>query len=526
MPDPSGNSTSAPPPFWRLIGSHRRFFLLTTLAALALRLVFYCKFPHITGDTLVYGDIAKNWLDTGTFGLTHTDGVHPTLIRLPGYPAFLAACFLLFGREHYNAVLLAQIVIDVVTCFVIADLARRTVSTFSPSAQTTANPAARELSDLTDRASRFAFLLAALCPFTANYTVAPLAETLSIFFVAVALDAAATGLNAIDKTPVSQVRQLPVPQVRGPQLDANLGRHTWLAWTICGLAVSCGSLLRPDGGILLVVIGLYLLWQMWRRPPQRVRLFWAGVLVLAISLAPLVPWTIRNWRDFHVFQPLVPQSASDPDEFVPDGFDKWARTWTADYVSTEEVYWVVPGDKVDLTLLPSRAFDTAEERATTQAIFNDYATVLVINPSLNVRLMQLANQRIRRHPFRYYVWLPTLRIADMWLRPRTEMLPLNSRWWEFADDTCDSVLATLWGLLNLLFIFAAVMGLLRGPRPRYLGMMLLFVALRSAFLGTLSNPEPRYTLECYPVVLLLGAAWIAGWKKAEEVTRLEPTSAA
>jgi hypothetical protein len=30
--------------------------------------------------------------------------------------------------------------------------------------------------------------------------------------------------------------------------------------------------------------------------------------------------------------------------------------------------------------------------------------------------------------------------------------------------------------------------------------------LRSAFLGMLENPEPRYTLECYPLVILLAAA--------------------
>ena len=77
----------------------------------------------------------------------------------------------------------------------------------------------------------------------------------------------------------------------------------------------------------------------------------------------------------------------------------------------------------------------------------------------------------------------------------------------------------LWGALNLLFIFAAVMGVVRGPRPRYLGMMLLFVLLRSAFLGTLPNPEPRYTLECYPVVLLLGGAWISGWKRCDELSQ-------
>ncbi len=469
-------------PFWGMVRAYRRYFLGVTLAAFALRLAFYFKFPHVTGDSFIYGQIAKNWLDHGIFGLTHAEGVWPTWIRLPGYPAFLAACFVLFGREHYHAVLLVQIGIDVATCFFIADLARRTVSA---------------------RAARFAFLLAALCPFTANYTAAPLAETLSIFFVAMALDTAAAGLIAADE-----------------------GRVAWPAWTWCGVAISCGILLRPDGGILLIAIGLYLVWRMWRRPAPPGRLFWAGVLVFAIAIAPLAPWTIRNWRDFHRFQPLVPESASDPDEFTPDGFNKWVRTWSADYVSNEEVYWAVPDGAIDIGLLPSRAFDDAGQREQTQALFDEYNRALVVNPELNARFMQLANERVRRHPLRYYLWLPALRIADMWLRPRTEMLPLNSRWWEYADDTESSILATLWGVLNLLFIFAALMGVIRGPRPRYLGMMLLFVLLRSAFLGTLGNPEPRYTLECYPVVLLLGGAWIAGWKRkaAEAMPALHPAT--
>ncbi len=127
----------------------------------------------------------------------------------------------------------------------------------------------------------------------------------------------------------------------------------------CAVAVSAGILLRPDGGILLVALGLFLLWRMWKRPRERTRLFWAGALILAVSLAPLVPWTIRNWRDFHRFEPLAPRYASDPDEFVPSGFDKWVRTWMVDYVSTEEVYWQIPGDEFDFSVLPSRAFDSA-----------------------------------------------------------------------------------------------------------------------------------------------------------------------
>jgi len=277
--------------------------------------------------------------------------------------------------------------------------------------------------------------------------------------------------------------------------------------------MACGILLRPDGGILLIALGVYLMWRMWSHPMERARLFWAGAVVLAISIAPLVPWTIRNWRDFHRFQPLVTQSASDPGEFVPYGFDKWTRTWAADFVSTVEVYWEVPGDKIDINLLPARAFDSPAERAKTQALINDYAKPLVVNPELNARFMALANERIWRDPLRFYLWLPALRAADMWLRPRTEMLPLDPRWWEFANDPHSSLTATLWGLLNLLFIVAALMGAIRGPRPRYLAMMLLFVLLRSAFIATLPNPEPRYTLECYPVVLLLAAAWLSGFKR-------------
>lgn len=471
MLEPERNSLGRTelPPFWNMLRESRKYFLLVTLAAFALRIFLYIRFPHVTGDSLVYGDIAKNWLQHGIYGLTHAEGPRPTWIRLPGYPAFLAVCFALFGSEHYNAVLLVQIAIDVAGCFVIADLVRRTVS---------------------PQAARFAFLLAALCPFTANYTVAPLAETLSIFFTAVALDCAVAAFMASEE-----------------------GRSSWVAWAWCGVAVSAAITLRPDGGILLIAIGLYLLWRTWRRPAERTRLFWAGALVLAVSLAPLAPWTARNWRDFHRFQPLAPRYASDPDEFVPSGFDQWMRTWVVDYVSTEEVYWQVPGDDVTLQDLPSRAFDSAQQRETTQAIFNDYAKTHFVDPELNARFAELANERIKQAPFRYYVWLPALRSADMWLRPRTEMLPLNTRWWEYANDTESCVLGTLWGGLNLLFLFAAAMGVVRGPRPRYLALMLLLVLLRSAFLGTLENPEPRYTLECFPVVLVLGGAWLSGIKR-------------
>ena len=47
-------------------------------------------------------------------GPTPGSSTSPTLIRLPGYPLFLAACFRLFGMENYRAVLHVQVAVDLV----------------------------------------------------------------------------------------------------------------------------------------------------------------------------------------------------------------------------------------------------------------------------------------------------------------------------------------------------------------------------------------------------------------------------
>ncbi len=136
---------------------------------------------------------------------------------------------------------------------------------------------------------------------------------------------------------------------------------------------------------------------------------------------------------------------------------------------------------------------------------SDYNDVLHVTPDLDARFAVLANERIHAAPLRYYVRLPFLRIADMWLRPRTETLPSDTRWWEFNDDPKWSALAVALGIIGLGYTAMAAVGLVKGRSLAYIGLPLLFVIVRSAFLGTLENPEPRYTLECYPVVILLAS---------------------
>jgi hypothetical protein len=382
--------------------------------------------------------------------------------------------------EHYRAVLVLQMFVDIGTCFVVANMTRRLIS---------------------PRAAKAAFVLAALCPFLASYAAAALTETLEVFFTALALDFAIAGLE---------------------------NRHSLRPWWGCGLAVAGAILLRPDGGLLLMAIGLYLLVllaRVWKHgllvgastphaspAPHWAAaspscLFRAGLIVGVVSLAPLFPWAMRNLHTLHRFQPLAPRYANEEDEFVPMGFNRWVKTWMAEYASVEEIYWPVPGDIVDAGKLPARAFDSETQRRQTLQLLEDYNAQLHVTPEMDGRFEDLAEERIRDAPLRYYVWLPLLRIADMWLRPRTETMPSDTRWWEFNDDPKWSALAVAMGIIGLVYVCLAAVGLanLWEVDVPFLGVLLTFVILRSVFLGTLENPEPRYTLECYPVVIFLAS---------------------
>jgi hypothetical protein len=219
-----------------------------------------------------------------------------------------------------------------------------------------------------------------------------------------------------------------------------------------------------------------------------------------------VPWTLRNLRTFHEFQPLAPRYANEENAFVPPGFNRWMRTWVADYTSTEDIYWMVPGNPVDVDKLPDRTFDSPSQRQQTVQLLEDYNDALHVTPELDARFAALAAERVHHSLLRYYVVLPLVRIADMWLRPRTETLPSDTRWWEFDDDPKWLALSLGLGIVNLAYVVAAFAGLVRGRFPSHLALLLTFVILRTLFLGTLENPEPRYTLECYPIVIILAAA--------------------
>ncbi len=433
---------------------------IAILAGVLLRLYCIHTYPHIMGDALSYGDLARNLVLHHTFGFSDDGGLRLTLIRLPGYPLLMAACFAVFGVGNYTSVLLLQLVIDLGSCCLIAALAFRLFGA---------------------RIALFALWLGALCPFLADYVAAGYTETVAMF-------CAALGFYSLERWARS----------------SHPGR--WLLPLALSLAYAC--LLRPDRALLAVAIVGAMAWISFHSGHRRQR-FTHILAVCLVILTPLAVWTARNWHAFHVIQPLAPRYANDPGERVNYGFQRWYKTWAIDAKSNEDIYWNFDDSPMLIADLPPRAFDSAAQRIRTEALFDEYDENNSATPELDARFGALAAERIRQHPLRYYIGLPLARTADMWLRPRTELRNLPLDWWSLRNAQC--LQAAALGLLNLACLGLAIVGLWLWRRARWSGIPALagalvgFVLLRSALLLTMDNSEPRYTMDCYPVVLLLAS---------------------
>lgn len=436
------------------------------LAGLLLRWYFVRYWDFVAGDSGLYLDISQSWIDAHIYGLSTNAAPRPTLSRLPGYPAVLAAIQLLDpastaqpdGSGVFRIVMWLQVFADLVTCGLLSSLAWRSFG---------------------KRAGLAALAMSTLCPFLANYTAVPLTETLVLFTIALAYWSTDVWLRQ--------------------------HRSTWLVVT--AVALGFGILLRPDQGLLAAAVVPLYLWS-----GRGARWSWKpAALCACLTILPLVPWTIRNARTFHVFQPLASRSATDPGEPFARGFQLWVRTFAIDFTASEDAYWNYPEIAVDPHDLPERAFDTPQQRQTADRLLLEAAVAKKLQPSIEAGFTSLARERIHAHPFRYYVALPVARVVNMLLHPRIEMLPIDERWWRFGLHPGQTVFAGAYAALNLAYMLFAALGLRRAFRlaPAITASMCLFIALRCALLLTLDNSEQRYTMEFLPVYFFFAAAWFA-----------------
>ena len=473
--------------------------------ALGFRLFLALRLPNDEPDDgRVYSQIARNVLEQHVYSHDAQPPYTPSLIRLPGYPLFLIAIYSVFGHGNNTAVRVVQAVLDTITCLLIAWV----------------------VFEWTQKhlAAIIALALAAICPFTAIYVATILTEV-PTNFLAVAMVLTVTFA-----------------------FKATVRKRAVVWWIVTGLIAGIAVLFRPDSGLFAAAIGLTLMISSLRR--FREATLYAAIFSLAFCLV-LVPWTIRNRRVFHVFQPLAPAHAEMPGEFVPRGYLLWVRTWLDDERYVGPALWALDMRQIHVEDFPARAFDSKEERDRVAALFEKYNhpdgeedqdeqadssddeedepeeepepeenpqpedTNVEMTPEIDAGFAQIGQERVANSRLRYYVVLPLKRGATMWFDTHSQYYPFNGELLPLADldhDIHQQYWLPLFAGLTWVYTLLGVIGgllLWRSGERRWVLMIALLIFLRLGFFATIENPEPRYTVEIFPLLIIVGAAGLA-----------------
>jgi hypothetical protein len=587
-------------------------------------------------DGRTYAQIARNVLEQHVYSHETEAPYDPSLIRLPGYPFFLASIYSVFGHTNNGAVRFFQALIDAATCGLVALLAYY----WQPD-------------EKRKRATAIAALaLAAVCPFTTIYAATILTEVPTTFLVMAMCLAATFALRESSTTEDTE--------------DNKSFKRPLLWWLVAGLLGGLAVLFRPDSGLFAAAIGLTLvitgLRPIWSAVASAARhrfgssagasddgdsklrcrfalpahskaishVLIAGTLFSFAFVLVLVPWTIRNARVFHLFQPLAPSHGEMPGEFVPRGYNQWLRTWLDDESYVGPFLWSLDSESIDIDDVPQSSFDSAEEKARVEALLDKYnhppgaakpvpsqtnstpaaqpsptQTPLAgsanrtgsanskgqsitkpapspaqqkktkpqtdaqanansnansnaqdngdeadqndnssdqgdendnsdadepdqsqpedhgaveMTPEIDAGFAQIAHERIARHPFRYYVWLPMKRAHTMWFDTHSQywpfegtLLPLEDLDYEDHQQIWLPLFAGLTAIYTLLGLAGA--WLLWDSRNfaarQWLLLVSLAIFLRMVLFSSMENPEPRYLVEFFPFLAVLGGIAIA-----------------
>jgi len=449
--------------FRNFLSAYRTVILLVLLVAFALRLVLAIGFPHDAGDEIRYTTPAINMLAGRGFSSDVSEPIQPSEHTVPVYPLFIAMVYFVFG-QHDVAVRIAQSVIDLITCLLVAFIS---FCLAPPSQKRSAAMSAL-------------IIYACLSWFTVSWTRYILTETLATFVTVLAVAVSIMAFRT----------------------------ERW-RWPVVGLICGVALLTRADSVLLVAAFGLFLTFQIVRRRSAKSVMS----LLLFCSTIPVVlaPWIVRNYIAFGKFQPLASPTGKPHGEYVAAGYMRWVGTWMTDqtyYKAYEPV--LDPGlGTFDPHELPDDAFDSAEEKKQVFELFAQYDQEGALTPEMNESFRTIANERIKRKPLRFFVWLPSRRIAGMWLTG-------------FATTNRFHRLVRI--LLVLPIIIGGIVAFVFLTRNSRLSQLLgLIIVTRTVAFGFINSSE-HYIVEAYaPMIAACGLTVAALWSRLSRTWNLAGT---
>src|SRR5439155_469867 len=221
-----------------------------------------------------------------------------------------------------------------------------------------------------------------------------------------------------------------------------------------GLFAGLGMMFRPDSGLFAAAICLTVLIvglrRFWSAPPKRSTKFlsrtFAATLIFSFAcLLVLTPWTIRNWRVFHLFQPPQPL----PTSVNPKNQRKNSNANNSEKETDNE-------NSNDQEDEDENAPDESD-----QAPPQEHGPV-EMTPEIDAGFAQIASERIARHPFRYYVWVPAKRAHALWFNTHSDFYPFEGALLPLDDldrDAHQHIWLPLFALLVGIYTVLGVAGL-------------------------------------------------------------------
>jgi Dolichyl-phosphate-mannose-protein mannosyltransferase len=457
----------------------RKHLALALLLGLLLRLFFVVYVPFADVDSDLYNELGHNVVKIHAYAYDSGNGMISTDVRVPGYPLFISVVYVFFG-DSQRAVLVAQAVLDLGTCVLIAILA----ASLAPDRSR-------------KRVAIAGLWLAATCPFVANYAADGMTEVLATCFSAGAL--------------------LLFVWAQQSESDSDAPPRKWRParlWFLAGVIVGLGSLVRPETPIILVAPAIVLLAQ-WYKPADWLRLARAGILIVLGVVVPLVPWAVRNWITLHEVQFLTGRYFNIGGSYIPVGFYAWTKTWTYSYADVDGVFNKMDIAPLEITDFPAYAFDSPDESARVAVLLEDqHNDSLSFSPGADAQFAELARERTTRRPLRTYFAVPFRRALTLWFTPRTELLPYVGNWWppveQWESDHVDFMVGIIFFALNYFYALLALAGAWMMRKRRGVALLVIFILARTIFIAYEHfTVEPRFVLQCVPAVLALAALTFA-----------------
>lgn len=463
-----------------------RYGLLTLVfvGAVLFRVALYAsglvEVVYLTYDSGEYRDLARSLVDHGLFG---SKGV-PKMNRTPGYPAFLAAVFSLFGASRF-AVTSAQVVLDSLTCVMVVHIAM--------------------VMRLSRPAVMTAAVLAITCLYTAVYSMMMMTEVLYTFLITASLWALATS---------------PTPKP-GTLFNATTGRVM-----LSAAALGCGILVRPALAPMTALFAALVLGAgclrngTWRVPLPVLRQCLAfGAVLLVI----VVPWMLRNYVVFHE------EFAKGRDDVTLFGYKTDIPIYRH-WFSNEVRSYLYSNEEPFLMLQPHRAplaarYVYPEEKGDIQRLFAKLEREIVtgsqpVEAATLREFERIAEKRFQAAP-RLHVTAPLSRVVKLWATPR-----IASFWRDTSGFNSSLPMVAGFTAYNLVYVLPGILGIVCGLHRKnpvvFLFVLAMVVGHTWMYTIWLPMPQSRYAIPLFPLLVLAAGTlvhYVTGRISARELLR-------